>query len=219
VTPDPLISPDFARLRIEYAQRSLSERDVNPDPIRQFLLWLQEAINSNAHEPNAMTLATCTRDAVPSARIVLLKTIDERGLAFFTNYLSRKARDLEDNPRAALVFYWPELERQVRIEGTTTRTSGEESDAYFKKRPTSARVGSAASSQSEPVPSREFLEQKFQELLNQHPDGDIPRPAHWGGYRVMPARFEFWQGRPSRLHDRIEYLLDAGRWSIRRLSP
>jgi pyridoxamine 5'-phosphate oxidase len=219
VASDSLTPPDFARLRIEYAQRSLSKSDVDPDPIRQFLLWLQEAINANAHEPNAMTLATCTRDGVPSARIVLLKGIDERGLAFFTNYLSRKARELEENPRAAVVFYWPELERQVRIEGMIVRTSAEESEKYFSNRPTSARVGSAASIQSEPVPSREFLEKKFEELLSQHPDGNIPRPPHWGGYRLAPTKFEFWQGRPSRLHDRIEYLLEDQRWNIRRLSP
>jgi pyridoxamine 5'-phosphate oxidase len=220
MTHDPShIAPDFSRLRIEYAQRSLSETDVDADPVRQFLLWLNEAINAAAREPNAMTLATATREGAPSARIVLLKSIDTDGLSFFTNYLSPKARDLESNPRAALVFFWPELERQIRIEGTVQRTSAEESTTYFQSRPTSARVGSAASIQSQPVSSRQFLEDKFQELMTQHPDGNIPRPDHWGGYRVKPTRFEFWQGRPSRLHDRIQYTLANERWTIARLSP
>jgi pyridoxamine 5'-phosphate oxidase len=211
--------PDLAALRIEYSQRLLSENDVDRDPTRQFLLWLNEAITAKAHEPNAMTLATATRTGEPSARIVLLKAVDERGLSFFTNYLSRKARELDANPRAALVFYWPELERQVRIEGTIARTTAADSDEYFNSRPILARIGSAASTQSEPVLSRDVLEKKFQQLRDQYPDGNVARPAHWGGYRVTPNHFEFWQGRPSRLHDRIEYLRDDASWTIRRLSP
>ena len=217
---NPLMTPDFSRLRIEYQQRSLSETDVDPDPLRQFLLWLNEAVAAKANEPNAMTLATCTRDGIPSARVVLLKAVDDDGLAFFTNYLSQKARELESNPRAALVFWWPELERQVRIEGTISRTSAGESDRYFSSRPPAARIGSAASPQSQSVPSRLVLERRMQELLEQYPDGNVPRPGHWGGYRICPLRFEFWQGRPSRLHDRIEYLRGAASgWTIRRLAP
>jgi pyridoxamine 5'-phosphate oxidase len=210
---------DFMRFRIEYSQQSLSERDVDPDPFRQFRKWLDEAISAQAHEPNAMTLATATRAGVPSARIVLLKDVDPRGFSFFTNYQSRKGKDLEANPLAALVLYWPELERQVRIDGTVEYTSAEESDRYFSRRPVKARVGSAASPQSQVVPNRQFLEDSFASLERKHPDGNIPRPAHWGGYRVLPTRLEFWQGRPSRLHDRIEYVMDSARWKIQRLAP
>ena len=213
-------SPDFSRLRVEYRQRSLSEGEVDPDPIRQFILWLNEAIAAQLPEPNAMTLATSTRDGIPSARMVLLKQVDERGFAFFTNYLSRKGRELEQNPVAALVFYWPELERQVRIEGQVGRTSDEESDTYFNSRPAESRIGSAASVQSQPIPSRQWLEERASRLWQEHPQGDVPRPPQWGGYRLHPQRIEFWQGRPSRLHDRIEYLLNArAAWEIRRLSP
>jgi pyridoxamine 5'-phosphate oxidase len=213
-------SPDLSRLRIEYRQRSLSEDEVDPDPIRQFILWLNEAIAAQLPEPNAMTLATSTSNAIPSARMVLLKQVDERGFAFFTNYLSRKGRELEQNPVAALVFYWPELERQVRIEGQVARTSDQESDAYFNSRPPQSRIGSAASLQSQPIPSRQWLEERASRLWQEHPQGDIPRPPQWGGYRLRPQRIEFWQGRPSRLHDRIEYLLNASAaWEIRRLSP
>lgn len=212
--------PDFSRLRLEYSQRSLSEHEVDPNPVRQFLLWLHEAIAAGAHEPNAMTLATCTRDGIPSARIVLLKGVDQTGFAFFTNYLSHKGRELDRNPQAALVFYWPELERQVRVEGEVVRTPAEESDMYFQNRPRESQIGSAASPQSEPVPSREYLEELGQALRSRYPVGDIPRPAHWGGYRVRPKRIEFWQGRVSRVHDRVEYELDdALKWNVRRLAP
>ncbi len=216
-TPQSL---DLSRLRIEYMQRVLEEHDVDVNPIRQFLLWLNEAISAGAHEPNAMTLATCAPGGFPSARIVLLKGIDDRGFAFFTNYLSRKGRELDENPRAALVFYWPEVERQVRVEGDVSRTSRQESQDYFASRPAAARIGSASSPQSQVVESRQILEARERDLLKQYPDGNIPCPAHWGGYRVRPIRLEFWQGRPGRLHDRIEYLLqNQSNWLVRRLAP
>lgn len=212
--------PDLSQLRIEYMLRALDERDVDENPISQFVKWLNESIAAGAHEPNAMTLATCTREGVPSARIVLLKIVDERGFAFFTNYLSRKGRELADNPRAALVFYWPELERQVRVEGDVILTSAQESADYFTSRPGDARIGSAASPQSQPIESRQELEARQRALLDRYPDGNVPCPPHWGGYRVRPRRVEFWQGRVSRLHDRIEYLLDgSGRWKRQRLAP
>jgi len=215
----PENAPDFANLRRDYSKRSLDERDVHPDPVKQLVAWLREAVDAGADEPNAMTLATCDTTGAPSARMVLLKSVDASGLSFFTNYHSRKARELDANPRAALVFYWPELERQVRIEGSVTRTTDAESDEYFHKRPLDARIGAAASPQSEIVESRAILENQMQLLRQRHPAGDIPRPAHWGGYRITPTRFEFWQGRPSRLHDRIEYIRDNTRWLIRRLAP
>jgi len=211
---------DFSRLRIEYMQRSLDERDVDQDPIAQFVLWLNESIAAGAHEPNAMTLATSTADGIPSARIVLLKGVDENGFAFFTNYLSRKGLELESNPKAALVFYWPELERQVRVEGDVSRTSRQESADYFNSRPPDARIGSAASPQSQPLSSRDDLIKLQRNLRDRYPDSNVPCPPHWGGYRVRPRRLEFWQGRPSRLHDRIEYVVDAdGRWIKQRLAP
>ena len=219
MTQADLPHPDFARLRRDYSQRSLSEADVDPDPIKQFITWLSEAVDAGANEANAMTLATADPGGSPSARTVLLKSVDQAGLAFFTNYNSRKARDLESNPRAALVFFWPELERQVRIEGTVTRTSEAESEAYFHSRPADARFSAAASPQSEPVASRQMLEQRIAALRKQHPAGDVPRPAHWGGYRVLPTRLEFWQGGAGRLHDRIEYLRDGSKWTVRRLAP
>jgi pyridoxamine 5'-phosphate oxidase len=212
--------PDLARLRTDYQLKSLSEHEVDPDPIRQFVAWLNEALAAKLHEPNAMTLATCTGHGVPSARIVLLKGVDQQEFVFYTNYLSRKAEELDENPRAALLFYWPELERQVRIEGMTRRTSSADSDAYFRIRPAASRIGAAASIQSQPIASRQVLEDRVKELLAQFPDGNVPRPADWGGYRLKPHRFEFWQGRESRLHDRIEYNLeDGGEWVIQRLSP
>ena len=192
---------------------------MDRDPIAQFRRWLNEAIAAAIPEPNAMTLATATREGIPSARIVLLEAISERGLVFFTNYLSRKGRDLAENPQATLVFYWHELERQVRIEGAVRKTDSTTSDAYFATRPPASRVGSAASSQSETVASRTVLEQRMAELWQQYPEGNVPRPAHWGGYELTPTRLEFWQGRPSRLHDRIEYVVDGGAWMIRRLAP
>lgn len=211
---------DLARLRTDYRQRSLSEPEADPDPLRQFAAWFNECLAAKATEPNAMTLATCGADGAPSARIVLLKGLEGGAFVFYTNYLSQKSRDLEQNPRAALVFWWPELERQVRVEGDVSKTSDAEADAYFYSRPRDSQIGSAASPQSQVIASRKVLEDRMRELESSYPAGNVPRPPHWGGYRLSPRRLEFWQGRPSRVHDRIEYVRQAdSRWQIRRLAP
>ena len=193
---------------------------MDPDPIRQFASWFAEATTEGVPEPNAMTLATCTADGRPSARIVLLRGIDDRGFAFFTNYESRKARELDANSWAALVFFWHDLERQVRVEGRVERISDQESDEYFHSRPASSRIGAWASPQSQVIASREELEERCGDAENRFADGAIPRPANWGGYRLVPDAIEFWQGRPSRLHDRLRYTRrPRGDWLIERLAP
>ncbi len=198
----------------------LDEKTVARDPIRQFEQWFDDAVKAGIALPEAMTPATCTREGKPSARLVLLKKVDERGFVFFTNYQSVKARDLEGNPFAALVFYWPLLERQVRIEGRVERTSAAESNEYFQTRARESQIGAAASPQSQCIESREVLEQRFRELNEVYRERPVERPDHWGGYRLEPARIEFWQGRPSRLHDRILYERQSnGNWSISRLAP
>lgn len=209
----------IADLRTEYSRASLSEAEVHSDPIKQFSKWFGEAIAAQIPEANAMSVATVSADGRPSSRILLIKEFDQRGFTFFTNYESRKGQDLGENQYAALLFFWIELERQVRIEGRVERISAAENDTYFQSRPLKSRLGALASAQSQPIASREALETKFVQAEQQY--GDHPaRPAHWGGYRLVPDYMEFWQGRPSRLHDRIAYIRQAdGGWQRQRLQP
>lgn len=206
-------------IRRDYARHALDEKDVDLDPIRQFERWFAEALAIDALEANAATLATATPDGRPSARIVLLKGCDPRGFTFFTNYESRKGRELAANPRASMLFFWKELERQVAVEGPVEKVSAEESEEYFRVRPEASQVGAWASKQSRVIPGREHLETLFREYETRFAGGPIPRPDHWGGFRILPESVEFWQGRPSRLHDRLRYRKDAGAWTIERLSP
>ncbi|MGF1490046.1 MAG: pyridoxamine 5'-phosphate oxidase [Prochloraceae cyanobacterium] len=210
----------IADLRQNYTLAGLKEADAAADPIDQFASWFQQALDARLNEPNAMSLATVSPDGFPTARIVLLKHFDPAGFVFYTNYNSIKGRHLQQNPRAALVFWWAELERQVRIEGKVAKMPALESDRYFNSRPRNSQLGAWVSAQSEVIPNREILEQKFSKLDREYANKTIPRPPHWGGFRVIPAAIEFWQGRPSRLHDRLRYrLLKGGDWLRERLSP
>jgi pyridoxamine 5'-phosphate oxidase len=208
-----------ADIRREYALARLDEKSVSHDPMVEFARWFAEAQEARVEEVNAMTLATASSDGRPSARIVLLKGFDASGFVFFTDYRSRKGEELEANPRAALVFFWSELERQVRINGTVTRTSAKESESYFRTRPLGSRLGAWVSHQSLVIPSRTPLETGMREAEARFSDGEVPLPPHWGGYRVAPQAIEFWQGRESRLHDRIRYSREGERWKVERLSP
>jgi pyridoxamine 5'-phosphate oxidase len=209
---------NVAELRQEYMRAGLSEKDAGPDPLRLFSVWLEDAVKSGLPLPNAMTLATVTPEGAPDARIVLLKGLERGTFAFYTSYTSRKARQLGARPAACLVFQWSELERQVRIEGSVEKVSGAESDAYFASRPLGARLSAWASAQSAPVASRQMLESSMEEARRRHGDKP-PRPPLWGGYRVIPQRLEFWQGRADRLHDRLLYTRDRAGWKIERLAP
>ena len=211
---------DISHIRTDYSKNQLNENDVAKDPIRQFEAWFKEAMDSSVKEPNAMTLATSHHNR-PSVRIVLIKGFDERGFVFFTNYSSKKGRELAENPFASLNFFWSELERQVRIEGTVSKISEEESEAYYQSRERGSQIGAWASPQSQLIPDREFLEAKVRDISDKYPgETHIPKPDFWGGYRLSPDYMEFWQGRKSRLHDRIAYRkLDKGNWEILRLAP
>jgi len=220
---DPLMDkPSLAELRENYTQSGLNVADVDPNPFKQFQKWMDTAIESDIVEPNAMTLATVDKNYMPSARIVLLKHYDEEGFCFFTNYKSRKGKDLKNNPNASIVLHWKELERQICIRGRVEKTTPQESETYFHMRPHLSQIGALASRQSTRVKNRHKIETLEQELLDQYPEGnEIPLPEYWGGYRLIPEYIEFWQGRPSRLHDRIVYtrLCASDVWDIKRFYP
>lgn len=210
----------IADIRKEYQMQSLLEADTDPDAIRQFTRWWNDAVKSEIEEINAMTLATASVSGIPSARIVLLKSMSEKGFVFFTNYNSQKGIELQENPNACLVFFWKELERQIKIVGTVEKLSASESDDYFNSRPEGSKVGAWASPQSNVIESRDVLTQNLEKYEKQFADGSISRPLHWGGFNLVPSKIEFWQGRPNRLHDRIQYTRIPGDgWKIERLAP
>lgn len=210
----------IADIRKDYSHKVLIESEVDHDPIKQFNVWWQDAIEAKISEVNAMTLATASSDGMPSARTVLLKGFSDKGFIFFTNYNSYKGQQLAENPKACIVFFWRELERQVRITGLVQKTSAEESNIYFQSRPKASQAGAVASPQSQVIESREWLDEQYKKISEQFDEKEIQRPIHWGGYIVKPVIIEFWQGRTGRLHDRIQYLLlEDGSWKIERLAP
>ncbi|MGI9418415.1 MAG: pyridoxamine 5'-phosphate oxidase [Geminicoccaceae bacterium] len=213
------MDPKLAAMREDYVKGGLDEANVAADPILQFRRWFDAAVEGGVYEPNGMTLATVGEDGQPSARVVLLKGLDERGLAFYTNKASRKGQQIAANAKAALTFWWGPVERQVRFEGVLGDVEADEADAYYASRPLGSRIGAWASPQSQTVASRDVLEQAERELTERYADGNPPRPPHWGGYRLTPSRVEFWQGRSSRLHDRLCYRLVGDQWVIERLAP
>lgn len=206
-------------LRHDFAKQTLDERYINSNPVLQFEKWFKEAIDGKVNEPNAMTVATATKDGKPSARILLLRNFDENGFIFYTNYTSRKGSEIMENPHCALLFFWPELERQVRIEGTLQKQTSEESDIYFQSRPRESKLGAWTSEQSKIISSRKVLDEEYEKLSKKYPEENVPRPPYWGGYVLKPFSIEFWQGRPSRLHDRILYTFEKNNWKIERLAP
>lgn len=214
-----LTKENIQNLRQDYSAAELAEADVDKSPVVQFGKWFKDALDAQLHEPNVMTLATADLTGKPTARILLLKGFDEDGFVFFTNYASKKGEQLAENPQAAMVFFWPELQRQVRIEGVVSRVSAEESTAYFHSRPSGSQIGAMASPQSTVIQNREVLQERVEELKAAYAEKEIPRPEHWGGYLLKPDHIEFWQGRPSRLHDRITYTSVNGIWTINRLAP
>jgi pyridoxamine 5'-phosphate oxidase len=206
-------------LRHDFAKETLDEKDVNKNPILQFGKWFKEAVDAKVNEPNAMTIATATTDGKPSARIVLLRNFDKNGFIFYTNYTSRKGTEIMANPNCAILFFWPELERQVRIEGILQKQTAKESDSYFQSRPHASKLGAWTSAQSKIIPNRKVLDAEYKKISKKYPDENIPRPPHWGGYVLKPISIEFWQGRHSRLHDRILYTFEKNNWKIERLAP
>jgi pyridoxamine 5'-phosphate oxidase len=206
-------------MRKEYKKYNLEEKDLESNPISQFQKWFAEAEANELNEPYAMTLATATKEGKPTARIVLMRNADENGFTFYTNYTSKKGHDILENPNASLLFFWQELERQVRIEGTLEKLSAEQSDNYFNSRPRESKLGAWTSEQSKVISSRKVLDERFAEASIKYPNDNVPRPPYWGGYILKPTAIEFWQGRPSRLHDRILYTLENGIWKTERLAP
>jgi len=210
---------DIAAIRKEYTLKALEIDQVDKDPIKQFKVWFEEALHANVPEPNAMNLATVTLQGKPTSRIVLLKGIEEEEFIFYTNYESRKGKEMAHVPYACLNFFWPELERQIRIEGEISKVAPSTSDEYFQSRPRGSRIGAHVSPQSKVLSDRSILEEKAKELEKEFKGKEVPRPVHWGGYGLMPSLIEFWQGRASRLHDRITYEFENGKWMIKRLAP
>lgn len=207
-------------LRHDFSKQTLDEKDVNSNPILQFEKWFKEAVDAKVNEPNAMTLSTATKEGKPSARILLLRNFNESGFVFYTNYTSRKGIEIENNPQAALLFFWPELERQVRIEGILEKQSQKDSDIYFNTRPRESKLGAWSSAQSSKIESRKVLDENYKNYSEKFPNENVPRPDFWGGYNLKPNTIEFWQGRPSRMHDRILYSKNKnGSWIIERLAP
>ena len=213
------MSNDYTALRREYVAKALQREELQDNPVKQFALWMKKATEVSPDDSTSMTLATASKSGMPSARIVLLKHFDDQGFAWYTDYRSRKGEELAENPQAELMFYWYGLERQVRVQGTVEKLPLEQGEKYFNERPVGSRLSAAASCQSAVVDSRETLESRVQALQDAHPDGDIPHPEEWGGYILKPTRFEFWQGRENRLHDRFTYRLENNQWIIERLQP